>query len=139
MSANLRILLVDDEPVTRNLLKLTLSREGFDAVTLAEDGVEALERMKTFNYDLVITDIVMPRMDGMELMEKVQEDYQTPVILITGDAASISGRDALEHGALDFIIKPFKNVDIRLSMRRAVTHIQKMAKAETSRTKNDSN
>ena len=119
------ILVVDDESVIRDLLFRTLGREGFRVVT-ACDGVEALNCLKGSKIDIVISDIMMPRMNGLELLVEVKCDYpQIPVLLITGYAGNFSGKQALEAGAEDFIVKPFKNSEIRYAIQRTLVRLEK--------------
>jgi CheY-like chemotaxis protein len=120
------VLVVDDERVIRHLLRRTLHREGFRVVT-ASDGLEGLERIRGTKIDIVITDIMMPNMDGTELLVEIKSNFPSiPVILITGFAGQFTGKQALEAGAEDFIVKPFKNHDIRYALQRTIVRLQKM-------------
>ncbi len=132
--AGLSILVVDDEPVVRTVLQRSLQREGI-LVTTAENGVEALEKIRCKRFDAIISDILMPLMDGLELLVQIKSEYpDLPVILITGASGQFTGKQALEAGAEDFIIKPFKNQDIRYSLWRIKSLIdQKRKKSEKRR------
>lgn len=131
--AGLSILLVDDESVIRGVLGRSLEREGIK-VTTAENGVEALEKIRSGRFDAVISDILMPLMDGLELLVQIKNDYpEMPVILITGASGQFTGKQALEAGAEDFIIKPFKNQDIRYSLWRVKSLIDKKRKDREKR------
>ncbi|MFQ5608495.1 MAG: response regulator [Candidatus Zixiibacteriota bacterium] len=116
----LSILVVDDEPVVREVLSRSLTREGIRVVT-AHDGAEALEKLQGTTVHAVITDFMMPKMDGMELLVQIKSKYpEIPVIMITGNSVRFSGKQALEAGAEDYITKPFNNQDLRYSLRRAL-------------------
>jgi DNA-binding NtrC family response regulator len=102
-----RILVVDDEQNMRIALFEALSRNGYEVV-LAEDGEMALALTAKINPALVITDIKMPRMDGIELLCRLKSKYpELPVVIITGYATVNSAVEALKHGASDYILKPF--------------------------------
>lgn len=133
--AGLSILVVDDEPVIRTVLGRSLQREGI-RVTTAENGVEALEKLRDGCFDMVISDILMPLMDGLELLVQVKTEYpDLPVILITGASGQFSGKQVLEAGAEDFIIKPFRNQDIRYSLLRVKSLIEKNKKKNAGKSK----
>ena len=119
------VLVVDDEPVVRDLLQRTLMREGFNVVSAA-DGIEGLERLASDRIDIVITDLAMPRMDGRELRDKAKEDHpEVPVIFITGQSYNADSKQAQKPDAELFIAKPFKNQDIRLALQLVMLRLQK--------------
>jgi len=123
-SKGLTILVVDDEPVVRKVLERSLLREGFRVVT-AGNGVEGLERVRGTKVDIVISDIMMPQMDGLEFLVEIKSDFpHIPVILITGFADQFTGKQALEAGAEDFIVKPFKNHEIRYALQRTMVRLE---------------
>jgi DNA-binding NtrC family response regulator len=102
-----KILVVDDEQNMRIALYEALSRNGHQVV-LAEDGQKALELVEKEAPALVITDIKMPRLDGLELLRRLKEKHpELPVIIMTGYATINSAVEALKHGASDYILKPF--------------------------------
>jgi DNA-binding response OmpR family regulator len=102
-----KLLLVDDDRAITDNLGPFLARAGFD-VTVAYDGEDALDRLERIDTDLVITDVMMPRMDGRELLRTLrrQEDW-TPVILLTRVGEATERAMALEEGADDYLNKPF--------------------------------
>ena len=103
-----RILIVDDDPGIRNVLSAMLTEQGFETLT-AEDGTEACALLDSGQLFCVLTDIMMPNMTGIELINKIKEkDVSLPVIVITGHASIEMAIDAMKHGASDFITKPFK-------------------------------
>lgn len=119
-----RVLLVDDEESIRDGLGAFLSRSGFD-VSAAADGVAALERLRSWPCDIVVCDVMMPRMDGRETVRRLRaEDDWTPVILLTQVDASFERSAALEEGADDYLTKPFDPQElvarIRAVLRRSV-------------------
>jgi len=115
-----RILVVDDEESMREFLSIMLYREGY-AVDAAADGLQAVERLKEYSYDLVITDIKMPRMTGLQLLSYILERApETVVIMITAFSTTEEAVDAMKQGAYDYITKPFKNEEIRLIVKNAL-------------------
>jgi two-component system response regulator PilR (NtrC family) len=114
------ILIVDDEKKMRHLLSIMLQRQGHQ-IEEAGDGVEALEMLKTQTYDMVITDIKMPRMDGIALLNKLKEvGIDCPVVFITAFATVDSAVDAMRRGAADYITKPFDGDRIVLTVERTL-------------------
>jgi len=103
----LNVLVVDDEEGFRDLLKMELGRLGITAET-AESGEEGVEWMKKKKFDVVITDITMPRMDGIKLLEKIKQmSPHTEVIVVTGFSAVETAVYAMRRGAFDFVLKPY--------------------------------
>ncbi|MCL4235164.1 MAG: sigma-54 dependent transcriptional regulator, partial [Deltaproteobacteria bacterium] len=102
------ILVADDEPNMREALELTLARMGFD-VTLATDGQEALARLHSSDpFRLLVTDVNMPRVDGMEVLREAQRIRPAmPVVVITGFGTISNAVEAMKLGAADYIVKPF--------------------------------
>jgi DNA-binding NtrC family response regulator len=119
-SAQHTILVVDDEELVRNLVVTLISRLGHSCITAA-DGVDALDRMKGNKIDAVITDIKMPRMDGVEILKRTMAmDIPTPVVFITAYATVESAVEAMRQGAVDYIIKPFEEARILLTVERTL-------------------
>ena len=115
-----RLLVVDDEEKMRHVLSLMLGREGYH-VEQAGDGVEALEMIKVTPFDMVITDIKMPRMDGLSLLKNVMKmDIPPPVIFITAYATVDSAVEAMRQGAVDYINKPFEEERILLTVEKTL-------------------
>ena len=114
------ILIVDDEKKMRHVLSIILGRKGYK-VDQAGDGKEALNMIKDVPYDMVITDIKMPNMDGMELLRHIKEmDIPCPVVFITAFATVDSAVEAMRRGALDYITKPFEEDRILLTVERTL-------------------
>ncbi len=111
---NENILIIDDEPVILNLSSEILGTVNY-RITTAHDGEEGLKKLKAGDFDLVITDIRMPRMDGMTLIKKIRADISTdiPVIVTTGHGTIEITIESLKHGAQGFIMKPFTPKELR--------------------------
>jgi len=115
-----RILVVDDEASMRDVLSIMLQREGYQ-VDVASDGAKAVGCLQEHAYDLVISDVQMPRMDGLQLLAHLRERApETVVIMITAFSTTEQAVDAMKQGAYDYITKPFKNEEIRLVVKNAL-------------------
>lgn len=115
-----KILVVEDDHEMRRLLADELADEGYE-VSEAENGDEAALKCVSEKFNLVITDMVMPKMGGLDLLTRIKDvQPETPVILITafGDQASLM--EALQKGALNYICKPFKTKDLKEVVRKAI-------------------
>jgi two-component system, NtrC family, response regulator PilR len=122
-----RILIVDDEKSMRELLSIMLRKEGYDVVT-AENGEKALKALQTDIYDLVITDLKMPQMDGISLLKAVKDaSPDTIVIIVTAFGTNEGAETARNLGAYDYIGKPFNNDEIKLVIQNALEkrHLRK--------------
>jgi len=107
----LHVLIVDDVDSIRDLVKGTLSSSGFQNISSAKNGYDALQLLKTEKVDLVICDWDMPNMTGMELLENIRSDQQikdTPFIMLTGLGNSVEVKQAITAGVDDYIIKPIQ-------------------------------
>jgi len=134
MESLAKILLVDDESAITDNLAPFLGRSGYE-VAVAGDGQQALEVVKTFQPDLIILDVLMPRMDGRAVLRKLrQEDNWTSVILLTQVGESVERAMALEEGADDYLNKPFDPQElvarIRAVLRRVSRGQQPLAASE---------
>lgn len=118
-----KILLVDDEEGIRRVLGISLSDKGYDVVT-AEDGDAALRRFKAFKPSVVLTDIKMPGMDGIELLQKLkEEDQDSEVIMITGHGEMDLAIKSLKYEATDFVTKPINDDVLEIALKRAMEKI----------------
>ena len=114
------ILVVDDEPKIRHILKIMLGLKGQE-VDEAPDGESAMEMIQAKAYDLVISDIRMPKMDGFALLERIQAmEIPCPVIIITAYATVDSAVEAMKKGAVDYITKPFEESRLMLTVEKAL-------------------
>lgn len=119
MTQSLQILLLDDEPIVGKRLQPALAKIGCE-VEVFQDPLAAVARIKQKEFDIVVTDIRMDEMDGMQVLEYVREKSpRTKVIMITGYAMIALAREAMEKGAFDFIAKPFKPDDLRAVIAKA--------------------
>ena len=115
-----RILIVDDEESMRDFLSIMLHREGYQVDT-AVDGAQAVVHLREHNYDLVISDIKMPRMSGLELLAHIKERTpETVVLMVTAFSTTDEAVEAMKQGAYDYITKPFRNEEIRLVITNAL-------------------
>lgn len=104
----MKVLIVDDSTTMLRIIKNTLDRIGISDVTMALDGVEALEAYKKDKFDLLITDWNMPNMNGLELVIKVRsENKDIPIIMITTEGGKREVITALKAGVNNYIVKPF--------------------------------
>lgn len=119
-SSNARILIVDDESSLREVLSIMLHRQGYQVDT-AVDGAQAASRLRSQSYDLVISDIRMPRMSGLELLRLIKEQTpETVVVMITAFSTSDEAVEAMKQGAYDYITKPFNNEEIKQIVKNAL-------------------
>jgi DNA-binding NtrC family response regulator len=122
-SEPLRILVVDDEEIVLKRLSEALTRTGYE-VEVCLGGREAIARLSERNFDIVVTDLRMGEVDGIDVLAHARETCpQTQVILITAYATIEIAREALTKGAFDFVAKPFKPNDLREVIARAVKKI----------------
>ncbi len=118
------ILIVDDEPLVRRSLSELLTLSGY-AVSTAGDGKEALELLKTYTADVVITDIKMPQMSGIQLLKEIKStNSDIPVILITGYGSIESAVEAMREGAYDYVTKPIVDTEIKIVIERLIKQRQ---------------
>jgi DNA-binding response OmpR family regulator len=117
-----RILLVDDEQSIQTLLSYPLRKEGYDVVQ-ATDGRQALERFDEQQFDLVVLDLMLPRIDGLEVCRRLRSRSSVPIIMLTAKSEEIDKVVGLELGADDYITKPFSlrefSSRIKAALRRA--------------------
>lgn len=130
MSEGMRVLVVDDEQVVLDSVERHLKREGYaiSGVLAAEDAIEILE---AGGVDLVITDLMMPGMDGLQLLELIRRSgWEVPVIMITGYATMRTALQALRNGAFDYIAKPFTRAELQGVVGRAARQVDRGGAAE---------
>ena len=122
-----KILVVDDERAIRNTLKDILEFEGY-TIDLAENGKVGLEKALATTYDLIYTDIKMPEMDGLEMLQAYRQAVkengteESPVVMISGHGTVETAVDALKNGAFDFIVKPLDLNRLLLTTKHAIDH-----------------
>jgi DNA-binding NtrC family response regulator len=120
MSDEVQVLIVDDDEKMQNLLQKVLVRSGY-SVSLAGNGEEAMERFEGCQFDIVLSDIRMPAMDGMALLKEIREKCpDTTVIMMTAFGTVDSAVEAMKEGAYDYISKPFKMDEVLIVLSRVV-------------------
>src|SRR5690349_16221893 len=119
-ASNMRVLIVDDEEVLRDVLDAVLRREGFDVVS-ASSGEEALSMLDGEDIDLIILDVMLPGISGIDTMRAIRISNPTlPVIIITAFSSIDGAIDAMKQGAFHYIPKPFKNEEVVLTVNKAL-------------------
>ena len=115
-----RVLVVDDERSMRELLSITLRQAGYD-VALAENGDAAIEQLRAESFDLIVTDLRMHETDGMAVLRAARElAPETPVVVVTAYASTETAVEAMKLGAYDYVTKPFKLDEIRVTLGNAL-------------------
>jgi DNA-binding response OmpR family regulator len=117
--ASVRILLVDDERSVQTLLAYPLLKDGYEVIS-AHDGREALDRFAQQRFDLVVLDIMLPKLDGIEVCRRLRSRSQVPIIMLTAKDDEIDKVLGLEMGADDYITKPFSVREFRSRVRAAL-------------------
>ncbi|MBI1911694.1 MAG: sigma-54-dependent Fis family transcriptional regulator [Deltaproteobacteria bacterium] len=124
MPENFRILITDDDMDLRELLTEAVRNWGY-FVSVAKEGDEALRKLRMDRYDIVITDLMMPGMDGLSLLQKIKElDKEILVIIITGYATIETAVKAIEAGAYDYIAKPFRLDELMVVIKNACERLR---------------
>jgi len=118
-----RILIADDEPLYQRLLQINLLTEGYDVVT-AENGEQALDLVSTQSPDLVILDIMMPKLDGITACERIRQFSTVPVIMLTAKGEEQDRVQGLNVGADDYIVKPFSATELMARVRAVLRRTQ---------------
>ena len=126
---NVAILVVDDEASARDMVADILTDDGYAVIT-ADSGEAALKHLETSSFDLIISDLMMPRMDGIELTKQIKAaGIDAPIIVITGFATIEHAVESMKAGAYDFITKPFNIDQIKITVQKALENkrLQKLA------------
>ena len=126
-----RILLVEDDPSIREVTAIGLGAAGF-AVETAEDGVEGLERFRVEPFDLVLLDVMLPRLDGYEVARQIRRTSTVPIVMLTARADTMDVVVGLEAGADDYVRKPFDLPELTARIRAALRRAGSGAGEETS-------
>ena len=133
MAENAKILIVEDERPIARLLQLTLEREGFKTAT-EFNGRRAYERILQEKYDLILLDVMLPEMDGMEICKRVREVSDVPIIMLTARDEIRDKVEGLDLGANDYMTKPFAAEELLARIRGALRrHTEKVREAEETR------
>lgn len=111
-----RILLVDDEPLMIKGLKFSLEQDGYETDS-AMDGEQALEKLRAGGYDLVLLDVMLPKLSGLEVCQSVRETSDVPIIMLTAKGDDMDKILGLEYGADDYIAKPFNMLEVKARIK----------------------
>ena len=116
-----KILVVDDEKPISDIVKFNLAKEGYEVFS-AYDGEEALQKVEEIHPDLILLDLMLPKIDGLEVAKEVRKNYDMPIIMVTAKDSEIDKVLGLEIGADDYVTKPFSNRElvarVKASLRR---------------------
>ncbi|WP_047998639.1 response regulator YycF [Lactiplantibacillus herbarum] len=119
-----KILVVDDEKPISDIMKFNLTKEGYE-VHVAADGEEALQKVEEVHPDLILLDLMLPKMDGLEVARQVRKNYDMPIIMVTAKDSELDKVLGLELGADDYVTKPFSNRElvarVKANLRRQNT------------------
>jgi len=122
-----RILVVDDEPLIRDFVAETLRRKKFDVVTAA-DGQEAIAKLESSPFELIITDLKMPNKGGLDVLKAAKALHPQPLVIVTTAFGTIeTAVDIMKQGAFNFLIKPFSPEAIELNLEKAEAHLRQLA------------
>ena len=129
--ADIKIMVVDDDANIGDLLRLSLEKDGYDTVVMT-DGVAALEAFDTAKPDLILLDVMMPRLDGWQVCREIRKKSQCPIIMITAKGELFDRVLGLELGADDYVVKPFEAKEvmarIKAVLRRSGVSAEKKAR-----------
>ena len=112
----MKILVVDDEKLLVMGIRFNLENEGYDVIT-GSDGMEAVELAGSENPDLIVLDLMMPRLDGLEACGKIREFSDVPIIMLTAKADDMDKLMGFEHGADDYLTKPFNILELKARIK----------------------
>lgn len=125
-----KILVVDDEKPISDIIKFNMEKEGYEVV-VAYDGEEALEKVESESPDLIILDLMLPKIDGLEVAKRVREKHHTPIIMVTAKDSELDKVLGLELGADDYVTKPFSNRElvarVKANLRRQSVNLKASA------------
>ena len=130
VGTKLRIVIADDEPIIRLDLKKMLDDSGMDVVAEAGDGVKAVEAARNLNPDIVILDIKMPNMDGIDAAKIINEEKIAPVLLLTAYSQVDLVKRAKEAGVYSYLVKPFKEADLLPAIEIAMSRWEEFLELE---------
>ena len=117
-----RILLVDDEPLIIKGLRFTLEQEGYEILTAA-DGEEALEVFHNEPVDLVLLDVMLPKLDGIQVCQRIRETSNVPILMLTAKGEDMDKILGLEYGADDYMTKPFNILEVKARIKTVLRRV----------------
>lgn len=118
-----KILLVDDEPLMIKGLKYTLEQDGYETVS-AFDGEEAMKLFAEDTFDLVLLDVMLPKMDGIQVCQRIRENSDVPIIMLTAKGEDMDKILGLEYGADDYMTKPFNILEVKARIKTILRRMQ---------------
>ena len=132
-----KVLVVDDEKLIVKGIRFNLEQDGME-VDCAYDGEEAVEKAKEKHYDIILLDLMLPKMDGLEVCQQIREFSNVPIVMLTAKGEDMDKILGLEYGADDYITKPFNILEVKARikaiMRRARSESEEKEKAKTIET-----
>ena len=128
-----RILLVDDEPLIVKGLKYTLEQEGFETDSAA-DGEEALTKFFSGHFDFILLDVMLPKIDGITVCQRIREHSNVPIIMLTAKGEQIDKILGLEYGADDYMTKPFNILEVKARIKTILRRMGAPREREESNT-----
>ena len=128
-----RILLVADEPLMLKGLKYTLEQEGYE-IELAMDGEEALDKFFARPFDLVLLDVMLPKLDGLSVCQRIREHSNVPIIMLTAKGEDMDKILGLEYGADDYMTKPFNILEVKARIKTILRRVNGVQPVEEKKT-----
>jgi two-component system response regulator VicR len=130
-----KILLVDDEPAIVKGISFSLKQDGYD-IDAAYDGEEAIEKFNNNSYDLVILDVMLPKLDGLAVLQRIREKSQLPVIMLTAKGEDMDKILGLDYGADDYMTKPFNILELKARVKAIFRRLNGSVDEQVIRFKN---
>lgn len=125
----IKILLVDDEPLIIKGLKYTLEKDGYETLT-AQDGEEALQVFRTQPVDLILLDVMLPKLDGIAVCQRIREVSNVPIIMLTAKGEDMDKILGLEYGADDYMTKPFNILEVKTRIKTILRRVSQFSAQE---------
>ncbi len=126
-----RILIVDDEPMIVKGLRFSLEQEGF-MIDEATDGIAALEKFKADDFQLILLDVMLPQLSGMDVLRQIRETSDVPVIMLTAKGEDMDRILGLEYGADDYMVKPFNILEVKARIKSVLRRTMSKKQAAQS-------
>lgn len=126
-----RVLVVDDEKLIVKGIRFSLEQDGME-VDCAYDGEEALEKVRKNEYDIMLLDLMLPKLDGFSVCQQVREFSNVPIIMLTAKGEDMDKILGLEYGADDYITKPFNILEVKARIKAIIRRTKKVEKKETA-------
>ena len=127
-----RVLVVDDEKLIVKGIRFSLEQDGME-VECAYDGEEALEKVKENKYDIILLDLMLPKLSGLEVCQQIREFSQVPIVMLTAKGEDMDKILGLEYGADDYITKPFNILEVKARIKAIMRRTSRTEKTERER------